>query len=93
MECILLAPFSGERPPPAPVHWLEPHETFTDASELGLLGKVFNQDLFNMPKVQTGLESSKKGKVTLSNYQESKVRWFHDLLDRWVDGDAVEVRR
>lgn len=93
MECILLAPFSGERPPPAPVHWLEPHETFTDASELGLLGKVFNQDLFNMPKVQTGLESSKKGKVTLSNYQESKVRWLHDLLDRWVGGDTVEVRR
>ena len=93
MECLLLAPFTGERPPPAEVHWLSPDETFTDAPELGLLGKVFNQDLFNMPKVQLGLESSKKGRVTLSNYQESKVRWLHAMLDKWVEGDAVEVRK
>ena len=54
MECIFLAPYQGERPPPAPIHWLEEFETFTDAPELGMLGKVFNQDLFNMPKVPEG---------------------------------------
>jgi hypothetical protein len=93
MECLLLAPFRGERPPPAPIHWLADSETFTDAPELGMLGKVFNQDLFNMPKVQLGLESSRKGAVTLSNYQESKVRWLHHLLDQWVLGDQVELKR
>jgi phenylpropionate dioxygenase-like ring-hydroxylating dioxygenase large terminal subunit len=57
MEVYFLAPFSGERPPPAPVKWLEEFETFTAASELGMLAKVFDQDLFNMPRVQAGLES------------------------------------
>ena len=58
-----------------------------------VLAKVFDQDLFNMPKVQLGLESSRKGAVTLSNYQESKVRWLHHLLDQWVLGDPVELSR
>ena len=47
MECIFLAPYSGEKPPNATVHWLTEEETFTDAPELGMLSKVFNQDLFN----------------------------------------------
>ena len=88
MECIFLAPYKGdEKPAPAPVHWLEDHETFTDAEELGMLGKVFDQDLFNMPRVQQGLESTHKPGVTLANYQESKVRWLHTLLTEWVEGD------
>ncbi len=88
MECIYLAPFAGERPPPAPMHMLEDHESFTDAPELGMLGKIFNQDLFNMSKVQKGLESTRKPTVTLSLYQESKVRWLHAKLDEWVLGSA-----
>ncbi|MEI6496369.1 MAG: aromatic ring-hydroxylating dioxygenase subunit alpha [Actinomycetota bacterium] len=84
MEVIFLAPFTGERPPPAPIHWLTDSETFTDAPELGMLAKVFDQDLFNMPKVQAGLESTHKPGVTLSNYQEAKVRWLHAKLDEWV---------
>ena len=75
MEVLLLSPFSGERPPPAPVHWLGTDESFTEAPELGMLGKIFNQDLANMAKVQKGLETSKKGAVTMSDYMESKVRW------------------
>ena len=87
MECIFLAPYKeGEKPPPAEVHWLTEEETFTDAPELGMLGKVFNQDLFNMSKVQKGLETTQKPGVTLGNYQESKVRWLHDLLGVWVEG-------
>jgi phenylpropionate dioxygenase-like ring-hydroxylating dioxygenase large terminal subunit len=86
MECIFLAPFSGERPPPAPLHLLTDDETFTDAPELGMLGKVFNQDLFNMPNVQKGLEATFKPGVTLGNYQESKVRWIHHKLTEWIEG-------
>ena len=87
MECIFLAPYGPdeERPPPAPIHWLEDHEVFSDAQELGMLGKVFDQDLFNMSKVQLGLESTHKAGVTLSNYQESKIRWLHDKLTEWVE--------
>jgi hypothetical protein len=84
MECIFLSPFTGERPPPAPVHLLGPDETFTDAPELGMLGKVFNQDLYNMPNVQRGLETTFKPGITLGDYQESKVRWLHQKLTEWV---------
>ena len=88
MECIFLAPYGPdeEKPPPCEIHWLEEHESFTDANELGMLGKVFNQDLFNMSKVQKGLEQTHKPGVTLSLYQEGKVRWLHDTLTKWVDG-------
>ena len=84
MEVIFLAPFAGDRPPPCPVHWLEDYESFTEAPELGMLAKVFDQDLFNMPKVQQGLESTRKPGVTLANYQESKVRWLHAKLDEYL---------
>ena len=40
MECIFLAPYSGEKPPNVTVHWLTEEETFTDAPELNMLGKV-----------------------------------------------------
>ncbi len=85
MECIFLAPYSGEKPAPAPIHWLEEHEVFSDAQELGMLGKVFDQDLFNMAKVQLGLETTHKPGITLGNYQESKIRWLHDKLTEWVE--------
>lgn len=78
----MLAPFEGERPPPAPIRWLAPDEPWSSA--LGFLGRVFDQDAFNMPKVQLGLEATYKAGVTLANYQESKVRWLHHKLTEWV---------
>jgi hypothetical protein len=84
MEVIFLAPFTGERPLPAPIRWLGEHETFTDEPGLGMLAKIFNQDLYNMPRVQAGLESTSKPGVTLANYQESKVRWLNATLDEWL---------
>lgn len=84
MEVFFLSPYDGEKPPPSPVHFLEEHESFTAAPELSTLGKVFNQDMFNMPRVQQGLETTRKPGVTLGNYQESKIRWLHMLLDEWM---------
>ena len=86
MECMMLAPFQGERPPPAPIRWLEEDEPWSAA--LGFLGRVFDQDAFNMPKVQLGLEATYKAGVTLANYQESKVRWLHHRLSEWVEDGA-----
>jgi phenylpropionate dioxygenase-like ring-hydroxylating dioxygenase large terminal subunit len=87
MEVFFLSPWKGDRKPaPAPLHLLEEHESFSDATELGALGKVFDQDVFNMGKVQLGLEATFKPGVTLSNYQEGKVRWLHHRLGEWVEG-------
>ena len=42
-----------------------------------------------MAKVQQGMETSKKGAVTMSDYMESKIRWLHHTLDEWVDGPGT----
>jgi hypothetical protein len=88
MEVFLLAPFEGERPPPAKMPHLGVDEPWTDASDLGLLGKVFDQDVFNMERVQIGLEMTRKPGVTLAGYREAKVRWFNDSLNRWLEQDS-----
>ena len=86
MEVLFLSPFKGERPPPAKVRHLGIDEPWTTATELGMLGKVFDQDVFNMSKVQRGLEATFKPGITLGNYQESKIRWLHQLIGEWVEG-------
>lgn len=87
METLLLSPFVGERPQPAPVHWLGEDEPWSRATELGLLGKIFDQDMFNMERVQLGLESTVKRTVKLSLTQENKIRWHHSLLELWMEED------
>lgn len=85
MEVMMLAPFAGERPPPAEVVRLDANQPWTDAAELGMLGKVFDQDTFNMERVQRGLETTRKPGVTLAGYQEAKVRWLNETLDAWLE--------
>ncbi|MEY3166947.1 MAG: hypothetical protein RLZZ343_750, partial [Actinomycetota bacterium] len=87
MEVFFLSPFSGKRPPNAKRRDLTIDEPFTNATELGMLAKVFQQDVFNMSKVQAGLETTWKPGVTLANYQEVKVRWLHKLLGEFVNKD------
>jgi phenylpropionate dioxygenase-like ring-hydroxylating dioxygenase large terminal subunit len=86
MECMYLDPYdpSQPRPPTAEIHWLGVDQDWTDASELGMLARVFNQDTFNLPKVQRGLMTMVKPGVTLANYQELKIRHFHHLLEQWL---------
>lgn len=86
MECMFLSPYdeSQPRPPSAPIHWLGMDDDWTEAWELGMLARVFNQDVFNVPKVQDGLESGAIETVTFANYQETKPRHFHQLLDAWI---------
>lgn len=89
MEVFFLSPFTGHRPPPARERRLGVDDPWTDAPELGMLAKVFEQDVFNMSKVQTGLETTQKPAVTFSNYQESKIRWLHRLLEEWIGESGV----
>jgi phenylpropionate dioxygenase-like ring-hydroxylating dioxygenase large terminal subunit len=86
MECMFLAPCpEGEpRPPAAPIHWLGPDDDWTEAPELGMLARVFNQDTYNVPKVQIGLKTMKKPFVDFASYNETKIRHFHKLLDEWI---------
>jgi phenylpropionate dioxygenase-like ring-hydroxylating dioxygenase large terminal subunit len=85
MEVLYLSPFRGRRPEPAKVHWLDYDEPWTNAPELGPLAKVFAQDTYNLPKVQRGLRSAEHTHVTLGNYQETKLRHFHTLLEKYIN--------
>ena len=85
MEVIYLSPFRGERPPPAEIHWLDWDDDFTKAPELGFLARVFNQDVFNLAKVQKGLKAAVHDDVTFASYQETKIRHFHGLLSQYTE--------
>jgi hypothetical protein len=85
MEVYFLAPFKGERPSPAKTHWLTAEQDWTDAEELGMLARVFNQDSMNLPNVQIGLEAAQNTEVVFSRYQETKIRHFHHLLNQYVN--------
>jgi phenylpropionate dioxygenase-like ring-hydroxylating dioxygenase large terminal subunit len=86
MECMFLSPYEpGNKPDAVPIHWLGPDEDWSEAAELGLLARVFNQDTFNIPKVHKGLKTLARTKgVTMAVYQETKVRHMHNLLDEWI---------
>lgn len=85
-ECIhetmfmLPVPKGEKRPEPAKVHWLDFDQDYVEAPELGMLAKVFNQDVVNLPHVQRGMKSIKSGEIVFANYGETKIRHFHKLL-------------
>ena len=85
-ECMYFAPSpDGEnRPPAVPIHWLGPDDDWVQAPELGMLAKVFNQDVVNMPYVQKGLKTMKRPYVIFADYGETKPRHFHKLLEQWI---------
>jgi nitrite reductase/ring-hydroxylating ferredoxin subunit len=82
-ECMYFAPSPDgkKRPAAAPIHWLGPDDDWVDAPELGMLAKVFNQDVYNMPRVQQGLRAMKQPFVIFGDYGETKPRHFHALLE------------
>lgn len=73
-----------------PIHWLGEDETFASAKELGGLAPVFDQDLANMERVQAGLHSTAKPGVTLANYQEVRIRHYHQVIDEYLARPVAE---
>jgi nitrite reductase/ring-hydroxylating ferredoxin subunit len=88
MEVRVLARVKKGEPIPrgVPMHYLTTDEKWTDAPEIGGLGAVFEQDMENLPYVQDGLHCSKNGQVQLANYQEIRIRQFHDTMDKYLAG-------
>jgi nitrite reductase/ring-hydroxylating ferredoxin subunit len=88
MEVRILTrvPKGQPRPRSAPMRMLGLDEPWTACAEIGVLGNVFEQDMENLPYVQEGLKSSKTGQVNLANYQEVRLRQFHQTLDKYLTG-------
>jgi hypothetical protein len=64
--------------------FLTTDQPWSTAKELGVLGHVFDQDMDNLPFVQDGLKCSKNGLVNLGDYQEIRIRQFHQTLDKYL---------
>jgi hypothetical protein len=85
MDVFLIAPFTGQRPPPAAEIALDADAPFSNVASLGLFGNVLDQDCGNMERVQRGLESTRKKTVTFASQQEDNLKWMHRLMDRYLD--------
>jgi len=87
MDVMLLAPWPEGKPKPAPAKMklLAVDEPWTTASELGSLAKIIDQDCLNLPYVQEGLRAKQPPYIWYSAYQESKIRHFHTLYDKWMN--------
>jgi len=85
-EVWLLLPVAegAAPPPPAPMRLLTEDERFADVAELSYYGPVLDQDADMMHRVQHGLRSSRKRKVTLSNYQEIRIRHMRQTLAEYM---------
>jgi phenylpropionate dioxygenase-like ring-hydroxylating dioxygenase large terminal subunit len=88
MEVRILARVKKGEPIPrgVPMKLLGPDQKWTAAEELGILGDVFEQDMENLPFVQDGMHASKTGKIQLGNYQEIRIRQFHNTMDKYLAG-------
>jgi phenylpropionate dioxygenase-like ring-hydroxylating dioxygenase large terminal subunit len=83
-EIMLLAPWpkGKPKPAPAPLRMLEPDQSWTDATELGSLGRIIDQDCRNFPNVHNGLKAKQPDHIWFSAYQESIIRNFHNLYEK-----------
>jgi nitrite reductase/ring-hydroxylating ferredoxin subunit len=85
-EVWLLLPYAeGHKPPNARTRVLAAHEHFADVPELSYYGPIIDQDADMMPRVQHGLRSSAKGKLTLSAYQEIRIRHLRQTLAEYIN--------
>ena len=80
---ILSRPSAGEPTPPSAEMTLLPDDV-PWSSALGQLGAVLEQDMNNLPKVQAGMKASKTGALQLANYQEIRIRQFHNTLEKYL---------
>ncbi|MEM1021179.1 MAG: aromatic ring-hydroxylating dioxygenase subunit alpha [Pseudomonadota bacterium] len=86
MEVRLLGrkPKDGPMPEAAEMRFLSEDEPWNTVQEWGQLGYVFDQDMENLPYVQEGMEASANGVLELGNYQESRIRHFHQTMDKYL---------
>ncbi len=67
-------PLDGAAPPPPEVIELDVDDSYTIATGLGGLGRVYDEDTANMKAQTRGFRSSLKRAQTLGNYQEVRAR-------------------
>ena len=87
-DLMLLAdvPAGSPRPPPAEVFEMG-DMTYRDLTQMGpFFGLVYDQDTGNLGYQQKGMKTLDREELTLGCYQESRIRHFEALVDRYVAG-------
>ena len=77
LQNFMMVP-KGVEPPPRPKHEDFKHGEIS-------LGLVLDQDSYNLPRVQKGM-NSKAYKGLLINYRERRIRHMHKTLDDYIEG-------
>jgi phenylpropionate dioxygenase-like ring-hydroxylating dioxygenase large terminal subunit len=77
---VMRHPAGTPKPRPAPMVMLDLDTPWSSVEALGDLGGVLDQDTTNMAAVQEGLEATFAPTLTLSRYQEARLRQFHRTL-------------
>jgi hypothetical protein len=67
-----------------PLHELAPDEPWSNAPELGVFGPIMEQDESNLRAIQKGLRATTRTGTPYGEYQESRIRHFHHLLDKYL---------
>ena len=87
---MVALPEGAERPEPAKCTFLDLDDDYTQATEFGsYLNKIFNQDYLNHKAMQKGVKSKPDGVSLFAQYQESKLRHFHETLNLWLDSEEA----
>ena len=84
-EILILEPIpeSGEHPKPAEVTRLDIETSYKTVPDFAL-AHVLDQDTENFTRQWAGMQASKKEGQTLANYQEARIRNFHNTLDQYL---------
>ena len=88
-EILFLRPFApgAERPDAPEVSLVKEEESYAVAEGLDPdMAHVYDQDTSNMRAQQLGFKAAKKNGGTLGNYQEARIRHFHQVLDGYING-------
>jgi len=87
------------KPRPADGGFVEPAEpvrlkaetSYTEVPGMDpYVGHVFDQDTGNMQAAQEGAMTALKTGATLGNYQEIRIRHFHQTLSKYINGGTQE---
>jgi phenylpropionate dioxygenase-like ring-hydroxylating dioxygenase large terminal subunit len=89
-EVLMMRPVAKGQPRPAPAEVVRiPEEmSYRDVKELAafaLTAITLDQDTGNLRAQHEGMLASVKGAETLSIYQESRIRAFHDTLEKYLN--------
>ena len=89
LETMILSvlPEGAERPKAAPLVVVPEGAKWADCGVPGMRGGIIDQDAANMPFIQEGMSALKNGMLELSRYQESRIRWMHQVLEKYVNAE------